>query len=60
MRQMKSYYLKEWRIELLPFLRDERDFDQLIHVLEEFANLVPASTPLIIEKARQMEALLDG
>lgn len=60
MRQMKSYYLKECGIELLPFLRDQRDYDQLIDVLEEYAKLVPASTPLVIEKARQMEALLDG
>jgi SIR2-like domain len=60
MRQLKSYYLKECGIELIPFLRDERDFDQLIDVLEEFARLVPASTPLIIEKALEMEGLLDG
>ncbi len=60
MRQLKSYYLKECGIELIPFLRDEKDHDQLIDVLEQFANIVPASTPLVIEKAREMEALLDG
>jgi hypothetical protein len=60
MRQMKSYYLKECGIDLIPFLRDEKDFAQLILVLEEFARLVPASTPLIIEKIREMEDLLDG
>jgi hypothetical protein len=60
MRQMKSYYLKECGIELIPFLRDEKDFDQLIDVLEHFATIVPASTPLVIEKALEMEALLDG
>jgi hypothetical protein len=60
MRQMKSYYLKECGIELLPFLRDEKDLDQLIDVLEEFAKLIPASTPLVVQKAQEMKALLDG
>jgi hypothetical protein len=60
MRQMKSYYLKECGIELIPFLRDEKDHEQLIDVLEQFARTAPASTPLVIEKAREMEALLDG
>jgi len=37
-RSMKTYYL-EFGIQLIPFLRDSKNWDQLIDVLEEFARV---------------------
>ena len=45
---MKSYYLSECGIQLIPFLRDEKDWDQLLYVLEHFAKTIPASEPLYL------------
>jgi SIR2-like domain len=59
LRGLKSYYL-ECGIHLIPFLRDNKNWDQLIDVLEEFARLTPASEPLVLQKAQEMEALLNG
>jgi hypothetical protein len=58
-RSLSSYYL-EFGIHLIPFLRDNKDRDQLLDVLEEFARLAPASAPLILQKAQDMEDLLNG
>lgn len=60
LRSLKSYYLQECGIELIPFLRDHKDFDQLIDVLEEFARLAPASEPLMLQKVQDLKDLLDG
>ena len=59
LRSLKSYYL-ECGIQLIPFLRDQKDWDQLLEVLEEFARLMPASAPLVLQKAQEMESLLNG
>jgi hypothetical protein len=56
---LRSYYLRECSIQLIPFSRDERDHDQLIEVLEAFAREMPVSKPMVLEQARQMEAWLD-
>jgi len=60
LRSLKSYYLKECGIQLIPFLRDHKDWDQLLDVLEEFARLTPASAPLVLQKAQEMRDLLSG
>jgi hypothetical protein len=60
MRSLKSYYLKECGIQLLPFLRDQKDWDQLLNVLEEFARIIPVSEPLVLQKRQDMEDLLNG
>jgi SIR2-like protein len=60
LRSLKSYYLSECDIQLIPFLRDDKDWDQLLDVLEEFARRIPASDPLILQKAQEMEDLLNG
>jgi hypothetical protein len=52
--------LNECGIELIPFLRDQKDREQLLDVLEEFARLVPVSAPMVLQRAQEMEALLDG
>jgi len=56
-RSLSNYYA-EFGIELIPFLRDQKDWDQLIEVLEEFARLAPAGAPLTVQVLKDMEALL--
>lgn len=60
LRTLKSYYLKECGIQLIPFLRDYKDREQLLDVLDEFARLAPASEPMMLQKAHEMEDLLNG
>jgi hypothetical protein len=59
MVSMRTYY-RECGVELLPFLKDQRGWDQLIDVLETFGRLVPASSPLLLQEFKDMEALLNG
>ena len=54
----RTYY-RECGIELLPFLRDQRDWEQLIYVLESFARSVPASSPMMSQQFIEMEGLLN-
>lgn len=60
MRSLKRYYLGECGIELLPFLRDQNDRDQLLDVLDKFAELTPASELMYLQEFKEMEGLLDG
>lgn len=60
MRSLKRYYLHECGIQLIPFLRDQRDWDQLLDVLEDFARLAPASAPMYLQEFKEMEDLLNG
>jgi hypothetical protein len=57
-RSLSSFYA-ECGIELIPFLRDQKDWDQLIDVLEEYARIAPASAPLNVQIFKEMEALLN-
>jgi hypothetical protein len=57
-RSLSNYYA-ECGIELIPFLRDQKDWDQLIDVLEEYARLAPAGAPLNVQVLKEMEALLN-
>ncbi len=57
MRSLTQYY-RQCDIQLLPFLRDQKDWSQLIDVLEEFARVMPATAPMNLEIQAQMEALL--
>jgi len=58
MRSLTRYY-KQCDIQLLPFLRDEKDWSQLIEVLERFAETMPAAAPLNLQLQMEMEALLE-
>ena len=58
MRSMTQYYA-QCDIELLPFRRDQRDWAQLIEVLDEFGNAMPAKSALGLQKQMDMEDLLD-
>ncbi|HWX54835.1 MAG TPA: SIR2 family protein [Verrucomicrobiae bacterium] len=60
LRSLKSYYLSECDIQLIPFRRDDKNWEQLLDVLEDFARRIPASAPLVLQKAQEMEDLLNG
>jgi hypothetical protein len=57
-RNMDIYYRNECGIELLPFRRDEKDWEQLLDVIEKFADGMPASNPLVQQEMQDMENLL--
>lgn len=59
MSSLRAYYLKECGIQLLPFSRDENDYDQLMDVLEAFAAAMPATSALTLQKMTDMEGWLD-
>jgi len=56
---LERYYLENG-IQLIPFSRDERDWDQLIEEVEKLADLMPASEILKTEKVVEMKGMLDG
>jgi hypothetical protein len=57
-RSLRNYY-RDCGIELLPFLRDEKDWRQLTDVLEEYARLAPPGPALKVQTLKDMEAMLD-
>jgi hypothetical protein len=59
MLHLASYY-RECGIKLIPFLRDDKDWNQLIEVIEDFARRAPASDPMKVQKLLDMKDLLDG
>ncbi len=58
MVSLKRYYLNECGIQLIPFLRDQKNWDQLLDVMEEFAQKVPAENIIQLQEFGDMEALL--
>ncbi len=58
MHHLASYY-QECGIKLLPFSRDQKDWHQLIEVIEDFARRAPAADPMRLQKLLDMEDLLD-
>ena len=59
MNSLRRYFLKECGIELIPFLRDQKDWDQLLEVVDTLAKLVPASDLMFTQEFAEMEDLLD-
>jgi len=59
MVNLSSYY-GECGIHLIPFLKDQEGWNQLVHVLESFGESVPASSTAVLQEFKEMEALLDG
>lgn len=57
MRSLTQYY-RQCDIQLVPFQRDTKDWIQLIEVLEYFADVMPATSPLNLQVQAEMEALL--
>ena len=59
MINLNSYY-GECGIHLIPFLKDQEGWDQLVNVLESFGESVPASSAMVLQQFKEMEALLNG
>jgi hypothetical protein len=59
-RHMEAYYSEECGVSLLPYLRDERDFGQLIDVIEYFAREIPIAATMGVQRRLEMEGLLDS
>nr|WP_255745710.1 SIR2 family protein [Lysobacter sp. CFH 32150] len=57
---MQTYFLKECGVELIPYLRDENDWRQLIFVLEHFARGLPMNDKLVAQELFEMKDLLRG
>jgi hypothetical protein len=57
MRSLTQYY-RQCGIQLLPFMRDQKNWAQLIDVLENYAGVMPATSPLNLQIQAEMEALL--
>jgi hypothetical protein len=58
MRSLTQYYA-QCDIELIPFRRDQRDWEQLTEVLEAFAKAMPAAGPLALQVQMEMESYLE-
>jgi len=57
-RSLEGYFAR-FGVTLLPFSRDERDWDQLENVIDALASALPSGTPLALPKLREMEGLLE-
>ncbi len=55
---LSNYYRHDCGVVLLPFLRDEKDREQIVDVLEAFAEQIPASSPMVLQDLNDMENLL--
>jgi hypothetical protein len=60
MRSLRRYYLEEFGVGLIAFSRDQKDWDQLIDVLEDFGKQAPATSPLVLQELLEMKGLLDA
>lgn len=56
-RSLEGYF-RQFGIGLLPFSRDELDWDQLVEVIAYLAREIPPGPPLLLPKRREMEELL--
>jgi hypothetical protein len=58
MLHMQRYY-RDCGLELLPFRKDERNWHQLIEVLDDFARKIPASSLAVAQELDDMERMID-
>jgi hypothetical protein len=58
-RFLREYYLRDCGIELIPFLMDEKGYEQLMDVLDDLAATVPSAAPLKLQKILEMGKMLD-
>lgn len=56
-RSLEGYF-RQFGIGLIPYSRDERDWDQLVDVIQHFSRELPSGPPLALSKRREMEDLL--
>jgi hypothetical protein len=55
---MRTYF-REFGVELIPYSRDQRDWEQLVDVLESFASKMPAAAIAVSQELADMESLLN-
>lgn len=60
MLSMETYFRRECGIKLIPFWRDDKDWDMLLDVVDTLAEKVPASDRMVLQELNEMEDLLDG
>lgn len=60
MLSMQTYFREDFGIKLIPFWRDEKDWDELLDVVDTLAEKVPASNPSVLQELNAMEGLLHG
>lgn len=56
-RSLEKYFAR-FGVSLIPYSRDERDWDQLSEVIDALATYLPKGKPLALPKLREMEDLL--
>jgi SIR2-like domain len=56
---LTAYFQDECGVTLLPYLCDDNNYDQLIDVVERFAQEIPAQPLIAIQRQRDMEAVLE-
>jgi len=54
-----KYFADEIGVQLLPFSRDKKDWEQLIEVIEHLANEVPTGSILSLQKRAELRSLLE-
>ncbi len=59
MENLKNYYYKEFKVELIPFSIDEKGYDQLIDVVEYLSKEIPIGKLLASQNALEMRGLLN-
>lgn len=60
MRELRTYYSAQCRITMIPYLRDELDWDQLLDVVDYFAREIPIGDAQVSARLAGMKELLNG
>ena len=59
MLHLQSYY-RQCGVDLIPFLKDAKGYDQLLDVIDSFAVQAPAAPLMLADEFREMERWLNG
>lgn len=60
MQELRKYYSAQCRITMIPYLRDELDWDQLLEVIDHFAQKIPIGNAQVSAQLAIMKQLIDG
>lgn len=60
MRELRTYYSAQCRITMIPYLLDERGWDQLLDVIDYFAREIAIGDAQVSARLASMKELLDG
>jgi hypothetical protein len=56
---LQNYYRKDCGIELIPFRRDENDWEELVRVLEKFSTELSPATGLVVQELLEMRGFAE-